>query len=246
MKNFLFILCVLFFSISYGQNVGDLFTSKSASIPITFVSQFDSRADTTVTSAFLVPYIRYEITGTSAVSVEFSVKTLVANAPSAKILNYKIYKMSKSDYNSRTKLANGKEVIRFGALALPVKLRSSEGEVNFETDLNVNFALAIRLQESFINDWDLTWQIGFGFGSTDLTSTNSSIAQGKDQSVQVLTGLTGLNLNFKGIQIGLYTGVDYINNQSQYNWKYNGNMFLSAGIGFNIFGGQSRDEKKDE
>ncbi|MEL0649917.1 hypothetical protein V6246_00700 [Algibacter sp. TI.3.09] len=243
MKKVLLITFILSFCYSYSQNVGDLFTSKSASIPITFVKTFDSKADTTSHSDFLIPYIRYEITGTTAGFIEFSVKRLVENAPSAKVLNYKIYKMSSSDYTNRTKPANGKEILRFGALALPLKLRSSDGEINFETDLNVNFALAIRLNESFINDWDLTWQLGFGFGSTDLTSTNSSIEQGKDQSVQILTGLTGLNLNFKGIQIGLYTGVDYINNQSQYNWKYNGNMFLSAGIGFNIFGGQPKGEQ---
>ena len=59
--------------------------------------------------------------------------------------------MTTANY-SRTKLANGKEILRFGALALPLKLRSSEGEVNFETDMNVNFALAFRLKESFINE----------------------------------------------------------------------------------------------
>jgi hypothetical protein len=245
MKKVLLFTLILSFHLSFSQTVGDLFTSKSASIPITFVKIFDVKADTTSNATFLVPYVRYEIIGNSGGFVEFSVRTLVENARSANLLNYKVYKMTTANY-SRTKLANGKEILRFGALALPLKLRSSEGEVNFETDMNVNFALAFRLKESFINDWDLSWQIGFGFGSTDLTSSNSSIEEGKDQSIQVLTGLTGLNLNFKGIQVGIYTGVDYINNQSQYNWKYNGNMFLSAGIGFNIFGGNSKDEKKDE
>lgn len=248
MKKFIFISLFFCTCSIHAQNIniGDVFTSKSASIPIEYVKNFDTRADTSSHSEFLVPYIRYEVTGNPTGFVEFSVKTLVDNAPSAKILNYKIYKMTESDYTNRTKLANGKEILRFGALALPIKLRSSDGEVNFETDLNVNFALAVRLKESFINDWDLTWQFGFGFGSTNLTSSNSGIEEGKDQKVQVLTGLTGLNLNFKGIQIGLYTGVDYINNQSEYDWKYNGNLFVSAGIGFNIFGGQSKDEKKTE
>jgi hypothetical protein len=245
-KLLLFIICLFTFT-SQAQTripiVGDVFTTKSQSVPITYVRSYNTTDITHAT--LLAPYIRYEVTAVSTTEVEFNVLPLVEDAPSAKLLNYKIYKMTRADYD-RTKSANGKEILRFGALALPVKVRSSEGEVNFEMDLNANFALAVRLIESFINDWDLSWQIGFGFGSTDLKSSNSNIEEGKDQRVQVLTGLTGLNLNFQGVQVGLYGGVDYINNQSQYDWKYNGNLFVSAGIGFNIFGGEPKDEKKTE
>jgi hypothetical protein len=243
MKTLLTFLLAMSFITVNAQKAGDIFTSKSASIPITYVRNFDSRSDTSINATSLVPFIRYEVTSVSGNDVEFQVLTLRADQPSAIPLNYKIYKMTKTDY-ARVKGAKGREILSFGALALPVKLRSSEGEVHFETDFNVNFALAVRLGESFINDWDLTWQIGFGLGSTDLTSSNSSIEQGKDQSVETITGLTGLNLRFQTFQVGLYTGVDYINNQSEYNWKYNGNMFISAGIGINIFGGQSKKEEK--
>lgn len=227
------------------QRSGDIFTTKSYSIPITFVSDIDSRANQSEVATVLIPYIRYEIVSVSQDTIQFQVLPLRSDQPSAIALNYKIYSMSRSDYE-RVKNAKGREIFSFGALSLPIKLRSSEGEINFETDFNVNFALATRLAESFINDWDLTWQIGFGFGSTNLTSNNSSIDVGKDQSVQTLTGLTGLNLRFQSFQVGLYVGVDYINNQSEYNWKYNGNMFVSAGIGINIFGGESKNEKKGD
>jgi hypothetical protein len=245
MKNFILTFFILNIFAANAQTVGDIFISKSASIPITYVKDFDTQANNLVNAEFLVPYIRYEITSVKADDIEFQVLTLRADQPSAIPLNYKIYKISKTDY-ARVKNAKGREILSFGALALPVKLRSSEGEINFETDFNVNFTLAVRLRESFINDWDLTWQIGFGLGSTNLTSTNSSIEAGKDQSVETITGLTGINLRFQTFQIGLYTGVDYINNQSEYDWKYNGNMFISAGIGINIFGGQSKKEKKEE
>ena len=245
MKNFIFYILLLNFVVSNAQKAGNVFTTKSSSIPITFVKNYDARADNSINATTLVPYIRYEVTSVSSNDVEFQVLPLRADQPSAIPLNYKIFKMAKTDY-ARVKDAKGREILSFGALTLPVKLRSSEGEVNFETDFNVNFALAVRLSESFINDWDLTWQIGFGLGSTDLTSTNSSIEVGKDQSVETITGLTGLNLRFQSFQVGLYTGIDYINNQSEYNWKYNGNMFISAGIGINIFGGQSKKEVKGD
>ena len=245
MKKLLFIFCVLNLFIANAQKAGGIFTTKSSSIPITWVKNYDSRANNSIDATMLVPYIRYEITSVNATDIEFQVLPLRADQPSAIPLNYKIYKMAKTDYD-RVKDAKGREILSFGALALPVKLRSSDGEVNFETDFNVNFALAIRLSESFINDWDLTWQIGFGLGSTDLTSSNSSIEVGKDQSVETITGLTGLNLRFQTFQVGLYTGLDYINNQSEYDWKYNGNLFISAGIGINIFGGQSKKEKNEE
>lgn len=245
MKKLLFTLFVLNFFLANAQKAGDIFTSKSSSIPITYVKNYDARADNSIDATTLVPFIRYEITTVNASDIEFQVLPLRADQPSAIPLNFKIFKMAKTDY-ARVKDAKGREILSFGALALPIKLRSSDGEVNFETDFNVNFALAVRLSESFINDWDLTWQIGFGLGSTDLTPNNSKIAVGKDQSVETITGLTGLNLRFQTFQVGLYTGIDYINNQSEYDWKYNGNMFISAGIGINIFGGQSKKELKGE
>lgn len=244
MRNFIITIFILNFFTANAQKVGDIFASNSSSIPITYVRNYDTRANNTINATTLVPYIRYEITLVTANEIEFQVLPLRADQPSAIPMNYKIFKMNKTDYG-RVKDAKGREIFSFGALALPVKLRSSDGEVNFDTDFNVNFALALRLGESFINDWDLTWQIGFGLGSADLTSSNSAIKEGKDQSVETITGLTGLNLRFQTFQIGLYTGIDYINNQSEYDWKYNGNLFVSAGIGVNIFGGQSKKEKKE-
>ena len=174
MRNFIITIFILNFFTANAQKVGDIFASNSSSIPITYVRNYDTRANNTINATTLVPYIRYEITLVTANEIEFQVLPLRADQPSAIPMNYKIFKMNKTDYG-RVKDAKGREIFSFGALALPVKLRSSDGEVNFDTDFNVNFALALRLGESFINDWDLTWQIGFGLGSADLTSSNSAI-----------------------------------------------------------------------
>ncbi|WP_109300148.1 hypothetical protein [Aquimarina sp. AU474] len=40
---------------------------------------------------------------------------------------------------------------------------------------------------------------------------------------------------YKRVQVGLYTGVDYINNNPTYQWDHNGDVWLGFGIGFNVF-----------
>ena len=243
MKTILTIILLLAFINAKSQSVGDVFTSKITA-PITFERDVDPRAAPVANNVVsLIPYLRYTIVSVNGTDISFQANTLKDDQPSAKAVNYKVYKISKTNYDAIKIDAKGKDILRFGALALPIKLRASDDEVNFETDLNVNFALAVRLNQGFINQWDLTWQVGFGLGSTNLTSSNSSIEEGKDQNVQVLTGLTGLMLDYKGIQLGLYLGIDYINNQKQYNWQYNGNGFASVGIGFNIFGGETNGEE---
>ena len=79
-------------------------------------------------------------------------------------------------------------------------------------------------------------QIGAGIGSVNLNSSNASgITDGKAQDVATLNFFSGLMLEYKKVQAGIYVGVDQINNQSEYQWNSNGNLWFGFGIGFNVF-----------
>ena len=42
-------------------------------------------------------------------------------------------------------------------------------------------------------------------------------------------------LSHNNLQVGLYTGVDHINNQSNYQWNNNGEIWFAFGIGYDLF-----------
>ncbi|MGB5943296.1 MAG: hypothetical protein WBG71_10470 [Leeuwenhoekiella sp.] len=42
-------------------------------------------------------------------------------------------------------------------------------------------------------------------------------------------------LEYKKVQVGLYMGWDHINNQANYNWEHQGNVWFGAGLGFDVF-----------
>lgn len=42
-------------------------------------------------------------------------------------------------------------------------------------------------------------------------------------------------LDYKKAQFGVYVGVDYINNASNYDWQNHRDVWFSIGIGYDIF-----------
>ena len=82
---------------------------------------------------------------------------------------------------------------------------------------------------------DFYLQVGAGIGSVGLNSSNATGINDKPQDVAIITGLTGLMLQYKKVQAGLYLGVDHINNQADYQWKSNGNIWFGFGVGYELF-----------
>ena len=50
-------------------------------------------------------------------------------------------------------------------------------------------------------------------------------------------------VEFNKIQVGLYAGVDHINNQKNYDWQSHGNIWLGFGLGYNLFKLSSSEPK---
>lgn len=51
-------------------------------------------------------------------------------------------------------------------------------------------------------------------------------------------------LQYKKVQTGIYLGTDFINNQTHYQWQYQGKSWFALGIGYQLFGvGIGTDEK---
>ncbi len=145
--------------------------------------------------------------------------------------NSKIFTLEKNEFISKAIIPPDKWSI--GLLSLPFKFRPQDDK-SFDTEFNLNSTLNYRIG----NFWgtDLHAQIGAGIGSVGLNTNNApGLEEGKAQDIATLAMLAGVMLQFKKVQAGLYIGVDHINNNDNYNWKSNGNVWFGFGVGYELF-----------
>ncbi|WP_159090868.1 hypothetical protein [Aquimarina aquimarini] len=166
-----------------------------------------------------------------------------------KSYNSIIYEVNSDDLNKyattkipkpSTKKEKEEGAYSIGLLTLPFKARpvrsegGGTGNLEFDTEFNLSSTLNIRLTE--IQKASFNLQLGAGIGSVGLNKNNAnSLPDEEPQDVTTLTGLTGIMLQYKKVQFGLYAGVDYINNQKTFDWQSNGNIWFGVGIGYQIF-----------
>lgn len=150
--------------------------------------------------------------------------------------NGKIYTISRAQFNdSAVRVPKEESILNIGLLTLPFKGRP-QGDFSFDTEFNLNTTLSVRFHEfkKTKTYWNL--QLGAGIGTVSLNSSNSAgIGEKESQDVALLSLSTGIMLQYRKVQTGIYIGVDHINNQKKYQWESNGNIWFGFGIGFNVF-----------
>jgi hypothetical protein len=158
--------------------------------------------------------------------------------------NSKIYVVSRENFNAFAIKYEPADRITVGILTLPFKARPQE-EFAFDTEFNLSSTLNIRLGK--VTGTSLHYQLGAGVGSVGLNTSNANgIKDSEAQDLAILTFFNGLMLEYKKIQIGIYAGVDQINNQKNYDWVSNGNLWLGFGIGYNLFELASSNPKNNQ
>ncbi|WP_292892211.1 hypothetical protein [Nonlabens sp.] len=151
----------------------------------------------------------------------------------SEIYNYKIYTIDRADFDANAILSEPRERLSIGLLTLPFKARP-QNEFTFDTEFNFNSTL--NWSFAYTNNVSINWQIGAGIGTVGLNTSNSlGLEDDEAQDVSTITFLTGIMLQYNKVQAGVYMGVDNINNQSNYQWKSNGNMWFGFGIGYDLF-----------
>ncbi len=147
--------------------------------------------------------------------------------------NNKSYTISKNNFNSFAEKVEPKELYSIGLLTLPFKARP-QNDFSFDTEFNLSSTLNIRLFD--IGDSSFNYQVGAGIGSVGLNTSNANgLNEDEAQDVATLTLLNGLMIQYKKVQVGIYAGVDQINNQKNYNWESNGKIWFGFGISYNLF-----------
>lgn len=149
------------------------------------------------------------------------------------LYNNLIYTISLDNFKAFAIKSEPIERFSIGLLTLPFKARPQD-DVSFDTEFNLSSTLNIRLFP--LGGATFNFQIGAGIGSVGLNSSNAAgVNAGDEQDVATLTLLSGIMLQYRRVQVGIYGGVDQINNQSNFQWESNGNLWLGFGIGYNLF-----------
>lgn len=147
--------------------------------------------------------------------------------------NGKFYTITLENFIAFAEKVEPKDKISIGLLTLPFKARPQD-DFSFDTQFNLNSTLNIRFGD--VSGVSYYYQFGAGVGSVNLNPGNAGgVSDSETQDVSVLTFFNGIMLEYKKIQVGVYAGFDQINNQKNYDWQSNGNVWLGFGIGYNLF-----------
>lgn len=159
----------------------------------------------------------------------------------SELYNNKIYVISRTDFDAFAIKYEPKERLSVGLLTLPFKARPQD-DISFDTEFNLSSTLNVRFFD--IAGSSFNYQVGAGIGSVGLNTSNSlGLSDDEAQDVATLTLLNGIMIQYNKVQVGLYSGVDFINNQKNYQWESNGNLWLGFGIGYNLFDISISNEK---
>jgi hypothetical protein len=251
LKNFSFVFFILIANNLFSQTIkqGDIIRLEN-NVPIigSPTALFSNNVNLTKKAEYLQPYVKFRVIKITDTLVKLIALNYTVVSDSTKIkariiypekiykdeiYNNKIYTISRNNFNSFSEKIEPKERFSIGLLTLPFKARP-QGDVTFDTEFNLNSTLNIRLFD--IAGSSLNYQIGAGIGSVGLNTSNASgLSDDEAQDVATMTLLNGFMLQYKRVQVGLYAGVDHINNQKNYKWESNGNIWFGFGIGYNLF-----------
>jgi hypothetical protein len=228
------------FSVEYATN--DATPNADSNVIIKFLYFLkDSKASSRITNSVL--FYRYNYSGTPA---EFQA---VANDP-ANIAarsfgagqRYFLVKMKVfKKYAIRVPpTVFTKGALGFGILNYPFKFRIQPHINDFAGSFNVGAAVSYTYKHDSLKKWRYSHVVGIGISSITLDKAAVNTDTGAISSTNSLTALTlsyGFMVQYDKVQLGLFIGWDRISNlnNSTYGWKYQGNPWISLGIGYSIF-----------
>ncbi len=119
-----------------------------------------------------------------------------------------------------------------GTATMPFKWRHTGGE-DFSKDLAISNLGGVKYK---INDnWSVSALLGLGISSVKLDSANTKGTIKENSDFAAFTISTGVVIEFKRLQFGVFTGWDNLSTSSRNNWIYQGRNWLGFGIGFSLY-----------
>jgi len=121
-----------------------------------------------------------------------------------------------------------------GSAFLPAKIRFGNGKdryFDFSPEFSLGSTLGARLALQKSEKNYLNILAGAGFSFVELDSTNTLGAVHINSKLPAFTTSTGLMLEVKHLNIGLFSGIDLISGANGRIWQYQAKPWLSIGLG---------------
>ena len=173
-------------------------------------------------------------------AMEFNYKGSSRSAASSDQRYFRIPKSSLDQYAEEL-VAKWTETI--GAITLPFKYRPQGGTI--KKDLAISGMGGLK-RNYYNGKFSLNILGGIGLSSVNLDSLNTrgNVLESQDRSA--VTFSTGLVFQWNKLQIGIFTGWDWLTTPNNDKWSYHGKNWLSLGIGISLFSSESTVKSEGE
>lgn len=137
-----------------------------------------------------------------------------------------------------------------GVINFPFKYRPQKGNGDFSGAFNFGAGLGYKFPHKSWRQFTYSVLSGYSISNVVLDSSNANKNQGKLASSNNFTAFSfslGVLAEYQRVQAGIFIGWDRIGklNQREFEWQYQGKMWISVGFGFAIFSGQKEKREKD-
>lgn len=138
--------------------------------------------------------------------------------------------ISLKDFNDKCEsIYPHKKGFTWGFLTLPIKARFGNSKAPFTFEEKINFGISAGVKWQHVNKV---------YSASNLLGGVSvgGVKIDKDNSASALSLSVGYMYQYDKFQIGLFTGVDFIDKSAGVSWGYQGKPWVGFAIGFSLFG----------
>ncbi|MBL7885176.1 MAG: hypothetical protein JNJ52_00380 [Flavobacterium sp.] len=156
----------------------------------------------------------------------------------------KAYEISKDEFEKMMSIYYNRLEWKVGFFAVPFKLRFNDFEFESDISLGTNLSFKYRFNRTREDGFALEPLFGLGITKVNLDEYNSKIeSPGSTSAFTINSGLL-IHVNGK-INFGLFYGGDFLakKDNSQYDWKHNGNGWLGVGLNITFSETNKNDQK---
>ncbi|MDX2284816.1 MAG: hypothetical protein NW241_11670 [Bacteroidia bacterium] len=149
--------------------------------------------------------------------------------------NGKFFALRFRDYQRTCRPYPKTTAVSFGALMVPVKLRLPSETVeafDFSRDVAMGTSIGLRQGLSRYKSHSATLLLGTGVSTVTALPQNSGGFAAQPSDLAAFTVSLGTLLDFEGVQLGLFTGMDMVPREAGRHWIYQRKPWFSVGIGY--------------
>ena len=120
-----------------------------------------------------------------------------------------------------------------GTLILPLKFRFNPTDFSKDLTFSGTGGLRFNLQKNTDVSFSVVAGVGISSVTIDSSSTEGEVSESTDLAAATVLG--GVLMEWKILQIGVFTGADWLARKDINNWCYQGKPWLGVGIGISLF-----------